>query len=259
VTEPQVFRDLFSRDSASYAKFRPRYPSALFTWLATIPEERRLAWDAGTGSGQAATMLAPHFERVVGSDASLAQVRAADRVANVHYLAALADASALAPGRVDLITVAQAFHWLDRPRFYAEVRRIAAPGAVLAIWGYARLTADPAIASILERFYDGTVGAYWTPERREVEREYAGIEIPIDEVTPPSLAIEAPLSLGDFLGYVRTWSAVGRYITANGRDPVEELAPALAVVWGDPETRRPILWPLFVRAGRLTGGRGGRG
>lgn len=256
MTEPRAFRDLFSRDSTSYAKFRPRYPSVLFTWLATLPAERRLAWDAGTGSGQAATMLAPHFERVVGSDASRAQVRAADRVGNVHYLAALADASALAPGRVDLITVAQACHWLDRPRFYAEVRRVAAPGAALAIWGYARLTAEPEIAAILEGFYDGTVGPYWTPERREVEREYAGIEIPIDEVTSPSLAIEARLSLGGFLGYVRTWSAVGSYITANRRDPVEEFAPALAAVWGDPETRRPIAWPLFVRAGRLTRGPG---
>ncbi len=250
MTEGQAFRDLFSRDSPNYAKFRPRYPAELFSWVAGLPAARRLAWDAATGNGQAAVMLAPHFERVIGSDGSRAQVKAADRGDNVRYLAALADASGLAEGRVDLVTVAQAFHWFDRPRFFAEVERIAAPGAALAIWGYARLQAGSPIDAVLEEFYEGTVGPYWPPERKEVEREYAGIDIPIIEVAPPALAIQARLSFAEFIGYVRTWSAVGRYMAANGHDPVDAFAPSLAAVWGDLETRRPIRWPLFIRAGR---------
>ncbi|HEU4663212.1 MAG TPA: peptide chain release factor N(5)-glutamine methyltransferase, partial [Dokdonella sp.] len=64
------FKDHFSSGSAAYALHRPRYPDALFAWLADVAPGRALAWDAATGSGQAATGLAEHFERVVATDAS---------------------------------------------------------------------------------------------------------------------------------------------------------------------------------------------
>jgi hypothetical protein len=244
------FRDLFSRDSTAYARFRPRYPAALFEWLAELPAARRLAWDCATGSGQAATMLAAHFDHVVGSDASIAQLRAAARASRVDYLASPAESSALRSGRVDLVTIAQALHWIDVPRFYAEVSRVAARGAALAIWGYARLRASPAIDALIRRFHDETVGPYWSTERRLVEAGYRGFEIPIQEVAAPSFAIEAELTLPELLGYLRTWSAVGKYLSVNRKDPVEDLAPELAACWGAPTTARRIVWPLSVRAGR---------
>jgi methyltransferase family protein len=250
VTRPPGFQDLFSRDSAGYAKFRPRYPAALFDWLAGLPASRRLAWDCATGNGQAATLLAERFEQVVGSDASLAQLRAARRAPRVGYVASLAESSALAGGSVDLATIAQALHWLELPRFYAEVDRVAAPGAALAIWGYARLTAPPGIQATIRRFHEETLGPYWPIERKLVEEGYRSFQIPIREVVPPPFTIEARLNLPALLGYLRTWSAVGNYIRANGRDPVAELEPELAAAWGDPAVLQPIVWPLFVRAGR---------
>jgi hypothetical protein len=250
---PAGFRDLFSRDAAGYAKFRPRYPAALFAWLATLPASRRIALDCATGNGQAATMLARHFPLVLGSDASVPQLRAAPRTAGVHYLASLAESSALALGRVDLITVAQALHWLDRPGFYAEVDRISAPGAALAVWGYGRLRVAPEIDAVIDRFHDETVGPYWPAERWLVEAGYRGFDIPIDLVAAPPLAMTASLTLPEVFGYLRTWSAVGKYLAVHGRDPVEQLAPELAACWGAPESRREIGWPLFVRAGRWRG------
>lgn len=247
------FRDFFSRDSSAYAKYRPRYPAALFAWLAALPATRRLAWDCATGNGQAATMLARYFPLVVGSDGSLAQLRAASLVPGVRYVAALAETNALVPGRVDLITVAQAFHWVDRGRFYEEVDRVAAPGAALAIWGYGRLQAAPEIEAVINRFYDETVGPYWSTERRLVEEGYAGFEIPIEETLAPRLAIEAELRLPELLGYLRTWSAVAKYLAVNGRDPVAELVPELTAAWGNPHPAQRIVWPLFIRAGRWRG------
>lgn len=246
------FRDLFSRDSAAYAKFRPRYPAQLFEWLATLPAGRRLAWDCATGNGQAATMLARHFERVVGTDASVEQLRAADAHPNLSYVVCLAEASSLRSGIVDLVTVAQAFHWLDHAAFFAEVNRVAAPGAAVAIWGYARLIASPEINRLIGRFHDDTVGPYWTPERRQVEEGYRAAVIPIAEVEPPPLAIEASFTLPELLGYLGTWSAVARYRVARGHDPVELVEPELRQAWGG-EARRRIVWPLFVRAGRWLG------
>jgi SAM-dependent methyltransferase len=195
-------------------------------------------------------MLAVHFDRVVGSDASVAQLRAAAPAPRVDYLASLAETTALRGGRADLVTVAQALHWIDLPRFYAEVDRVVAPGAALAIWGYARLRASPAIEALIHRFYDETVGPYWSKERKLVEEEYRSCEIPIHEMPAPAFAIEAVLTLPELLGYLRTWSAVGKYLSVKGSDPVEQLEPELAACWGPPTTGQPIVWPLFVRAGR---------
>lgn len=251
--EPPIssFSDHFSRDSASYAQFRPRYPAALFDWLAGLPERRALVWDCGTGTGQAAVALAGHFALVVATDASAAQVKAARRAGRVHYAAALSEASALRAGSVDLVTVAQALHWFDRDRFYREVRRVLAPGGALAVWTYGIFRSTPDIDRILERFYRETVGRFWPPERILVEQGYRTIDIPIDEVPAPTLEIEADLTLAGVLGFVRTWSAVGRYIAAHQRDPVAELALELGGAWGDPDQPRRLVWPLGIRAGRL--------
>lgn len=250
---PPGFKDHFSRDSSAYARFRPRYPAALFRWLATIPAQHGTAWDCATGSGQAATMLAPHFGRVVASDGSVAQLRAAERMPGVHYLAATGETGALAPATVDLVTVAQAFHWLEHARFYAEVDRVLAPGGAVAIWCYSVLHSTPEIDALLKEFYDGTLGSYWTPERKHVDRGYRDYRLPVAERTAPALAIEGMLTLAQFLGYLRTWSAVGRYLATHGRDPVDDFARALAPLWGNPPVARRIIWPLHVRAGRWLG------
>jgi len=249
------FADHFSRDSASYAAFRPRYPAELFTFIAGLPAGRGLAWDVGTGSGQAASMLAPHFERVAASDASVAQLRVRTRVQGVHYLAERGEASAVAGGRVDLVSVAQAYHWLDHQAFHAEVDRVIAPGGALAVWCYGKLDATPDIEAGLTAFYDGTVGPYWPAERVHVERAYRHFEIPIDEVPGPPISIDAELTLAQLLGYVSSWSAVGRFIKAKGYDPVPELGRVLASLWGNPDTPKRMVWPVSVRAGRWLGAR----
>ena len=66
------FADHFSRVATDYASYRPRYPEALFTWLAGLPARRELAWDCGAGSGQATIGLLPYFTRIVATDASAA-------------------------------------------------------------------------------------------------------------------------------------------------------------------------------------------
>jgi hypothetical protein len=59
-----AFKNHFSRQAADYAKFRPRYPREMFEYLGTVAPSRKLAWDCGTGNGQAAVGLATVFDRV---------------------------------------------------------------------------------------------------------------------------------------------------------------------------------------------------
>ena len=250
------FADHFSRDPVAYAKFRPRYPETLFTWLATLPEQRRLAWDCATGSGQAAVPLSRHFDLVLASDASRGQLRSAERAPRVRYWAGLGEASPLRSRSIDLITVAQAMHWLDPAAFTVEAGRVLSPGGALAVWGYEMLRMDGPVGRAMTRFYTGTVGPYWPPERSIVEEGFRSVSLPILEAISPPLAMEAELTLDALAGYVRTWSAVGRYITAHARDPVEELVEELRPIWGSPEHARTVRWPLAIRAGRWIDGQG---
>jgi SAM-dependent methyltransferase len=243
-----TFKDHFSRDSKGYAEFRPKYPQEVFAWLASVSPGRKLAWDAGTGNGQAAVALAEHFERVIASDPSEKQLTAATPHPQVTYSVA-AEQNALAPGSADLVTVAQALHWFDRPKFWNEVKRVLRSRGVIAVWCYGLQQVSPDVDAVINRFYRETVGPYWTPDRRLVEDGYRSIEFPFDEFTPPAFSMTAEWTLEHQVGYLGTWSAVGKYRQEKGADPVELVRPDLEQVWGD-ATRR-VEWPLSVRVGRV--------
>ena len=99
------FADHFSAQSSTYAAFRPRYPDALFDWLATLVRPEAVAWDCATGNGQAAVALAGRIAHVVATDASAAQIAHAEAHRRVTYAVAPAEASGLADSSVDLVTV----------------------------------------------------------------------------------------------------------------------------------------------------------
>src|SRR3989449_6522454 len=121
------FRDHFSSVAAGYAAYRPHYPDALFAYLASLPPRRDLAWDCACGNGQATLGLATHFTRVIGTDASPAQLEFATPHPRIEYRVGLAERSGLSQGSTDLVTVAQALHWIELEKFYAEVRRVLTP------------------------------------------------------------------------------------------------------------------------------------
>jgi len=246
-----TFKDHFSATAASYAEFRPHYPAALFDFVASIPERRNTAWDCATGNGQAAVPLADRFVRVIATDASPEQIAHATPHPRVSYGVALADESGLEPRSIDLVTVAQALHWLPLERFFAEVKRVVVPDGALAIWCYTRPILEGDLDPILLRYYSGTCKPYWSPERALVDEGYRGIAMPIDEIEAPPLHIEAHQTLAEFGGYIRTWSATVKLATAIGRDPVVDVEADLRPLWGDHDSRRLVRWPIVVRAGRV--------
>lgn len=247
------FADHFSGVSAAYAAFRPRYPAALFDFLAQAAPARNAAWDCGTGSGQAAGGLAQHFSHVTATDASEAQIAHAAPHANVTYRVAPAEASGLPDISVDLVTAAQAAHWFDRPRFWAEARRVLRPGGgVIAVWTYVLFEIAPEIDSIVQRFYSATVGPFWPPERRLSEERYRTIDFPFAEFPVPEFEIAERVTLEDAAGYIRTWSATRGFVEGHRRDPVDDLVAELTPVWGDPGTARLARWPIAMRAGRVS-------
>ena len=246
-----TFADHFSGDSANYAKFRPRYPDALFDFLAGEAPARAEAWDAGTGTGQAAVGLARHFEHVTATDSSMSQIEMATPDPRVSYRVASAELSGLGDASMDLVSAAQAVHWFDRPRFWAEVRRILRPNGVIAVWTYVLFEISPEIDAVLRRFYSGIVGPFWPPERRITEQRYKTIEFPFLEFAAPDFVIEQSMTLEDVAGYVRTWSATRGFVRHHGQDPVAGLVKDLTRAWRTPKLARAARWPVAMRVGRI--------
>src|SRR5271165_2168404 len=112
-------KDHFSGHAACYQQFRPRYPEALFAYLASLCGARDLAWDCATGNGQAAVALAPYFASVIATDFSAEQIAQAQGDPKVRYLVAAADKAPIEDHTVDIVTVAQALHWFNLASFYA--------------------------------------------------------------------------------------------------------------------------------------------
>ena len=221
----------------------------LFDWLAGLVDSHELAWDCATGSGQAALELARHFDNVVATDASAAQLEAAFADPRVHYHVATAEAPALADSCADLVTVGQALHWFDRERFFASLAGIVRDGGVFAAWCYELCTVTPDVDAVVRYLYDDIVGEYWPPERALIERGYRDIKLPGSEIRAPHFEMRLSWHVDDMLGYLETWSASSRYAAANGEDPVAKIETRMKTAWGS--ERREVRWPLTIRACRL--------
>ena len=246
------FRDHFSGIAERYAAFRPQYPESLFDWLASIAPRRDLAWDCACGSGQASRPLAKRLGRVIASDASLTQVSAASDTANLSFVVAPAEQPPITDETVDLVTVAQALHWFVGADFFNEVQRVLRPEGVFAAWTYGlpHVVSD-AVESTVHRFIDDPLGPYWPREIRLVLDGYASVGLPFEEIEVPAFEMRVRWTLAQFLGFVRTWSGVTRYVDVHGEDPVDQLESDIEGLWGPAGGSLPISWRLDLRVGRV--------
>ncbi|MBI3299582.1 MAG: class I SAM-dependent methyltransferase [Elusimicrobia bacterium] len=247
------FKDLFSPQAADYRRHRPGYPAALFEYLASLPKTRRLALDCATGNGQAAVGLAAHFDRVLAVDLSRGQLDNAVPHPKVGYRLAAAEDTGLPAGSADLVASASGMHWFDLGRFYTEVRRVAAPGGVLAAWCYGRdLRITPEVDAIVERYAFELLGPYWEPEIKHVYADYKTLPFPFDELAPPAFELDEEWDLSRLAGDLSTWSSARRYREERGTDPFTLVASALEGAWGPPERVRRVRWGICMRVGRVS-------
>ncbi len=236
--------------AAEYREFRPGYPADLFASLAALPSHRSLAWDCGTGNGQAARGLAAYFDRVVATDASPQQLQQAAPCPNVEYLVACAESCPLPDSSVDLIVVAQALHWFDLDRFYGEVCRVGRPGSILAATCYYEPSVNGAVDAVLAR-YQEMVRSYWPAGREWVDAGYRTIPFPFDELPMDRRQLRLDTDLPRFLGYLNTWSASRAYLKANGHEPLDSFDADFATAWGPAATVRTVTWQFNVRLGKV--------
>lgn len=246
------FKDYFSAHAETYASARPTYPEQLFEFLAAQCNHHDLAWDCATGNGQAARALARHFDQVIASDGSAEQIEQAEPASNIDYRQHAAEDSFLEPDSIDLVSVAQALHWFDLDAFFANVQQCLKPDGALAVWSYGIHTIDDGIDAIVGEFYQGTLDAYWPPERKIVENHYRDIEFPFETVREEGIVMERSWNFHQLCAYLYSWSALQRYMRKNDEDPLIGIQRELLRAWGgDAEIVRTVRWPLTVIIGRL--------
>ncbi|KAG1371435.1 putative methyltransferase [Cocos nucifera] len=256
--------ELFRKQANDYAEARPSYPPELFQFIASKTPNHDLAWDVGTGSGQAAVSLAKIYKNVVATDASREQLAFAPKLPNIRYVHTPATVSlpdlqqdVAAPSTVDLITVAQALHWFHLPTFYDQARHLLrGPHGVLAAWCYNLPRVDPTVDSVRSRLYADS-GPFWAPQRRTVDDEFRSIDFPFDPVEgeghtgPFEFVEEREMDLEMYLTYIRSWSA---YQTARekGAELLSEgVVSDLEKAWGgDGKAVKVVRFPIFLRIGK---------
>jgi len=244
-----AIRNWFEQGGAAYARYRPDYPVELAVFLAGLAPSRRLAVDVGCGNGQFTCLLARHFETVLGFDASPDQIAHAVAHERVRYSQAPAEALDVADGTASLITAAQAAHWFDLPRFYREVRRIAAPDAVIALITYSVPEFDSEVNPRFQQFYANEIGPYWPPERRLVESGYADLPFPYPEIAYPEIDISRDWDWSGFVGYLSTWSAMRKVELSGRMDIVDDFLTEFESLWAG--KTRTIRWRIKMRLGRV--------
>jgi SAM-dependent methyltransferase len=125
----------FGVAAAAYERGRPAYPEAALDWLLPSSPARPLRiLDLGAGTGKLTRQLVARGLDVVAVDPSegmLDELRR--RTPDVEALTGTAESIPLPDASVDVVLVAQAWHWVDPRVAVLEVARVLKPGGRLGL------------------------------------------------------------------------------------------------------------------------------
>lgn len=246
------FKDHFSSQSRDYAKYRPTYPVELFRDLADISPSCNYALDVATGNGQAAAGLLKYFNVVIAFDASKNQIAHVNKGYQIKYMVAIAEQIPVRDSSIDLITCAQAVHWFNWELFNNETSRILNKEGIIAIWGYGLPQVNKTIDEIIWNYYSNIVGKFWAKERTYVENEYNQIPFPFKLLKSHDYLINLSWRFENLIGFLNSWSATRSYINTLQKNPIQEIKNELSNAWFSGDEIKNIIWPLFVKFGKLT-------
>lgn len=136
----------FSRTVEYYAKYRPGYPPEVIPFLqvhSDFSPQSTIA-DIGAGTGISSELFLRNGNEVYGVEPNEEMRRASEGLRKVypkfHPIAGSAEDTTLDSTSIDLITIAQAFHWFDIGKSRQEFQRILKMnGSVLILWNHRKV------------------------------------------------------------------------------------------------------------------------
>ncbi len=241
--------DRFSKQAAAYSQFRPEYPKELFQFLLQHVPNTKLCWDCATGNGQAARALAHHFDQVIATDLSAAQISHATDDPKIVYRIVSAEDVHFESQSLDLVTVAQALHWFNLEIFYANVKRFLKPNGLIAAWGYDFFKISPEMDEILDPYGREFLKNYWSERNWLLIGGYKGIPFPFSQIETPDFYLKVEWDFFQLKGYLDSWSATQKYKDKNGFDPFDAIADKLELRRGEKHQKKSISWKLITLMG----------
>ncbi len=139
----------FSDRVENYVRYRPGYPQALIDYLieACRLDKGSCIADIGSGTGIFTRHLLDSHLSVIAVEPNPEMRNAAEKLLSDYVsfqsISGTAEATELQSASIDLITVAQAFHWFDWGAAMAEFKRILNPEGMLALVWNRRDLCDP--------------------------------------------------------------------------------------------------------------------
>jgi SAM-dependent methyltransferase len=131
----------FSNRVDNYIKYRPGYPAEMFSFLIKekILKSDSVIADIGSGTGISAKAFLDNGNTVFAVEPNKEMREAAENLlAGNKFFKSIdgrAESTGLKSKSIDVLLVAQAFHWFDRELFKKEAIRILKPeGFVVIIW-----------------------------------------------------------------------------------------------------------------------------
>ena len=243
--------DFSAEYAAQYVVRRPRYPEALFDWLAAESPDTDHAWDAGTGTGELAVALAERFRRVTASDGSADMLANARPRPNIDYRHWPSETPDLPDRSVDLVASGMAMHWFDTEAFHPEAERVLRPGGLLAAVGFYFFEVEGGIGQLVRDWYEAEMTGYEFPQLTVLRHHYRHFAFPHQTIDLPAFTMTESWSYHQLASFLYHWIVVKRAPEA-GVDALSDLLPQIAARWpGGPDTETVITWPLFGRAARV--------
>jgi SAM-dependent methyltransferase len=240
------FLDYFSNFASTYKKYRPTYPRAIFKFLAKSSPSTSLAWDCGTGNGQAAIALADFFTQIHATDLSAAQIVQATKHPRIRYSNEPAESCSLPSLVADAIVVASAYHWFDAERFQSEVMRVLVPGGLLCTMAYGTTKISPRLDAAVDNIRKEILEPYWPPEAKDPSRRHPPETENLKHLPTDAYTIECDWRLDDLLGYVSTWSAFQLAIQNSDTMAIEHCYSQLTNAWGK-EDFKTVAWDIDLQ------------
>lgn len=131
----------FSNRVENYVRYRPHYPKEIIPCLKSKIglTDQKIVADIGSGTGISSEIFLENGNTVYAVEPNKEMREAAEKIHNkdMNFISinATAENTSLKNNSIDLIVVAQAFHWFDKVQAKREFQRLAASDChLILIW-----------------------------------------------------------------------------------------------------------------------------